>query len=285
MKNSKFILNVDDFGMSTSVNKAVLEGYSYGMLKSASLIANGEAFDDAIYNIIPKCYDLGVGIHLNITSGYSLSNRLEFITDKSGKFCYSFAEILKKAYSKHNEEFLKEIETEFRLQIEKIKSKTEVTHIDSHNHIHSIPIIFEIVCKLAKEYGITQIRTHFEKFYLVPDIRKHLNKKILSNILKNFIFSLFTLLNEVTADKYKLKTNDYLIGIIYSTMTDALTVSYGLNNVKFNNITVEAIIHPRRYEEGLVDNYFSEFLITKNKKLKNKIEKIGFDITNYVKKD
>ena len=52
----------------------------------------------------------------------------------------------------------------------------------------------------------------------------------------NILLGYFTLHNEATVEKYELKTNDYLIGIIYSTMTDALTVSYGLNKVKFNNI-------------------------------------------------
>ena len=44
----KFILNADDFGLSKDLNRAVLEGYQAGLLKSASLVANGEAFDEAI---------------------------------------------------------------------------------------------------------------------------------------------------------------------------------------------------------------------------------------------
>ena len=43
----KFILNADDFGMSKAYNRAVLEGYESGILKSTSLTANGEAFEEA----------------------------------------------------------------------------------------------------------------------------------------------------------------------------------------------------------------------------------------------
>jgi len=64
MSDKKFILNADDFGMSEAFNRAVLEGYSSGILKSASLVANGDAFNEAWKNVIPSCPNLGVGVHL-----------------------------------------------------------------------------------------------------------------------------------------------------------------------------------------------------------------------------
>ena len=68
-------------------------------------------------------------------------------------------------------------------------------------------------------------------------------------------------------------------------MMEALTVSYGVKAIKYDNVVVEALIHPKRYDEGFVDNHFEEYLLTKNKKLKEKIEKLGFEITNYVEKE
>ena len=64
-------------------------------------------------------------------------------------------------------------------------------------------------------------------------------------------------------------------------MMSSLAISYGLMAIKENNITAEALIHPCRYDNGTIDNHFEEFQITKNLKLKEKIEKIGFEITNY----
>ena len=55
MGNKKFILNADDFGMSKAFNRAVLEGYHNGFLTSASLCANGKAFNAAVNEIIPEC--------------------------------------------------------------------------------------------------------------------------------------------------------------------------------------------------------------------------------------
>ena len=281
----RFILNADDFGLSKAHNRAVLEAYQAGLLKSASLMANGEAFEEAVTSVIPQCPDLGVGIHLNVIEGKSLCTDIVSLTSSEGVFNNSYIQLLIKAYNPKDTEFLPQLEREFRRQIEKVMSKTSVSHIDSHVHVHSIPRIFEMVCRLAKEYGIKQVRTQFERPYIVPDLKKHLTLKYPINLIKLMLLDLFTVFNEAQIHHYELKTNDYLIGVIYTSMMDALTVSYGVKPIKYDNVTVEALIHPCRYEDGTVDSHFYEFLLTKNKKLKEKIESLGFEITNYVEKE
>lgn len=285
MSGKKFILNADDLGLSKSINKAVHEAYSYGLLKSTSLVANGEAFEDAVENVISECPELGVGIHLNITEGKSICKDLETLTDKNFSFNNSYLQLLIKAYNPKEVNFLAEVEREFRRQIETVMSKTKVTHIDSHEHIHSIPKIFDIVCRLAKEYGIKQVRTHFEKYYLVPDLQKHFNINFYKNFLRVAFLGFLAVFNEAIIHQYKLKTNDYLIGLIYDKMIDALTIAYGVLAINRKNIIVEAIIHPSRYDDGTVNNRFNEYLLTKNKKLRAKIENLGFEITNYAEEN
>ncbi len=285
MADKKFILNADDFGMSDAYNRAILEGYSSGILKSASLVANGEAFEEAWKNVIPACPDLGVGIHLNVIEGKSLCLGLDRLTDEEGNFNNSYAQLLLKSLNKKDTAFMEQLEKEFRAQIEEVMKHTKVTHIDSHVHVHSIPPIFELVCRLAKEYGIKQIRSQYEKPYMVPDVFKHLNMKYPVNLIKVMLLNFFTLINESKVQKYELNTNDYLIGVAYTSMMNSLTVSYGLMAIKYDKVTVEALIHPCRYEDGTIDNHFAEFQITKNLKLKDKIEKLGYEITNYAQKD
>ena len=41
-------------------------GYVNGFLSSASLCANGDAFDNAVNDVLPDCPNLSVGVHLNI---------------------------------------------------------------------------------------------------------------------------------------------------------------------------------------------------------------------------
>ena len=114
MKN--FILNADDFGLTKEFNNAVLEGYKNGFLKSASLCVNGDAFTDAVSNIIPQCPNLGVGVHLNIMEGKALT-ACNLLTDGKGFFNSNYLSLILNSYRK---KILKQIEVEFRAQIEKV---------------------------------------------------------------------------------------------------------------------------------------------------------------------
>lgn len=273
--SKKFILNADDFGMSNAFNKAVLEGYNFGILKSCSLCANGEAFDEAVTDIVPKCENLSVGVHLNIIEGMSLTNP-SMLTDEKGIFNNGYASIILKSM---NKKFLEQVEKEFRAQIEKIRAHIKVDHIDSHVHTHAIPNIFKLTVNLAKEYNIPYIRTQYEKPYFVPDIKKHLNLKYPPNILKIILLSTFTAMNRNVLKKSSLKTNDYLIGVGYTGMMDDMSIEYGLKNLP-KNCVAEALIHPCDFE-NIHDSHYTEFLITQSEELKNKIQKAEIEIINH----
>ena len=176
--------------------------------------------------------------------------------------------------------FIKDVETEFRAQIEKVQEKTKIDHIDSHVHTHAIPQIFKLVVKLAKEYDIPYVRTQFEKPYFVPDIKKHLSFKYLVNILKIILLNTFTLINKCCLKNSGLKTNDYLIGVGYTGMMDSKTVEYGLKVLK-NNFIAEALIHPCEYSSEITDNHSIEFSITQDTDLKNKIQNMDIEIVSH----
>lgn len=276
MENKKFILNADDFGMSKAFNRAVLEGYHNGFLTSASLCANGKAFNAAVNEIIPECPNLGIGIHLNIMEGRSLT-KAPMLTNKRGKFNNSYLKLMLKS---NDHQFLEQIEYEFRTQIETVMNYTKVDHIDSHVHTHAIPNIFKLTAKLAKEYKIPYIRTQHEEMYFVPSVKKHLNFKYPPNILKILLLNGFSKINKKTALEYGLKTNDYLLGVGYTGLMDSMTVEYGLKAIE-ENCLVEALIHPCNYAASRQNQHYREFLITQNKSLKDKINRLGFEITNY----
>lgn len=281
MSNKKFILNADDFGLSNAFNMAVLEGYNNGFLTSASICANGEAFDSAVNEIIPECPQLGIGVHLNIIEGHALQNftKTSLLTDLEGKFKNGY---LKMIYSANNQNFLEQVELEFRTQIEKVLSYTKVDHLDSHVHVHAIPKIFELTCKLAKEYNINQVRTQYENFYLIPEVKKHLNINYPVNILKVALLNFFTTKNKQVIKDYGLKTNDYLIGVGYTGMMNDKTLEFGLAAIK-EDAVVEALIHPCQFSDAKLqtNQHQIEFNITQNKDLKDKIQRLGFEIGNY----
>lgn len=273
LSNKKFILNADDFGMSMAFNKAVLDGYHTGFLTSTSLCANGDEFETAVNEIIPECPNLGIGIHLNIIEGKSLVTKENFTNG-----------YLKLIHLSQNKDFLAETEKEFRAQIEKVLNHTKASHVDSHVHTHGIPNLFELTCKLAKEYDINQVRTQFEKFYFVSDFSKHLNINYPPNILKIILLNSFTLKNRAKIKEFGLKTNDYLIGVGYTGLMDDKTIYEGLEQIDDEECVVEALIHPCNFGEDVdrsEKQRQKEFMITQNMDLKDKIQRLGFEITNY----
>ncbi len=272
MSEKKFILNADDFGLSQYHNQAVLEGYVNGFLTSASICANTDAFDSAVNDVLPDCEKLSIGVHLNIIEGKSLT-KCTHLTDKTGKFNKSYLYLL---LNSHNNNLMKEIEQEFRAQIERVKSCAMVDHIDSHVHIHSIPKIFELVCKLAKEFDIPYVRTQHEKPFFVPSLKKNLNFKLPINLIKLVLLNYLTLKNKKIIKKYNLKTNDYLVGVTYTSMMDQDAIRSALLKIE-NSAIVECLVHPQKSSY----NYNKEFEILKDINLKESILKMGFNLTNY----
>lgn len=267
----KFILNADDFGLNKYTNRAVLEGCINGFLTGASICANTDAFDSAINDILPDCSNLSIGVHLNIVEGKSLT-KCNIITNSKGEFNKGYLYFL---LNRNNQKLLDEIEVEFRAQIEKVKSVTEIDHIDSHVHIHSIPQIFELVCRLAKEYNIEYVRTQYEKPFLVPSFIKNFNHKFPINLVKLLLLNYFTKINRKTVKKYGLSTNDYIVGVTYTSMMDSDVIKSALSVID-ENVTIECLIHP--YKSDLVQK---EFDILTDNDLKEFIIKNGFEIVGF----
>lgn len=273
MTGKKFVLNADDLGLSKNIDRGVIDGYNSGVLKSASLCANGETFEAVINEILPECPELCVGVHLNIIEGKALSDpdKIPLLVNKDGFFNNGWIQLLSKS---KNKEFLEQVEIEFRAQTERICAHFQPAHIDSHVHTHGIPNIFEIACKIASEYNIPYVRTQFEKPYITPFLGKHLNLKYPINQIKVILLNGFTLKNRQTLEKYpNLKTNEFLVGVSYTGLMDNSTVEYGLK--AFDDVLVECLIHPYYGEKP------DEYWITQNKDMKYRIEAMGFEFTTY----
>src|SRR5215469_7320990 len=61
----RVIINADDFGLTSSISRGIIEGYSSGMVTSASIIASGEGFEEAC-ELARHNPDLDLGVHLTL---------------------------------------------------------------------------------------------------------------------------------------------------------------------------------------------------------------------------
>ena len=264
----KIIINADDFGYSKENNEAIKLGYEAGIITSTSLISNLEGFDNAVFEILPQIPAIDIGFHFNIIEGKSLKNQ-PMLCDKNGYFNNSYLQLILKS---NNKNFIKQIEIEFREQIEKVLKHCKISHIDSHVHTSTIPNIHKLITKLAKEYNIKYLRNPYEKPYIV--LNKSFNLNFPINILKNILLNSFSLIN-----KKEIKTNDYFIGVLYTGMMNEETIINGLKKIKKENSITEIIFHPT-IDKSKSNNY-KEFLITQNQSFKEELKKLDFELTNY----
>ena len=253
------IINADDFGLTSELNESVLNGYQKGILTQSSIVANGAAFEEAV-KIALGCKKLAIGVHLNTYEGKSLT-QCSKLTDDNGFFNKSFIQTYICSY---DDEFLKQIETEWDAQIQKIiNSGIMPSHLDSHVHYHAIPSLFKIAVKLAKKYDIKNIRTQREKFYVCK-----INRAFFINVIKNILLNFFTFINKKNIE---INTNEYLVGVLYTSMMNSICVEKGLK-VLPNNYFTEVLIHPKKNSE--YDLLFEE-------KLKEFIKREKIILTNY----
>lgn len=156
-----FIINADDFGLDIGTNLAIIEAFKENLCSSTTIITNGEAFKEAIY--LAKKYDLQnkIGVHINLVEFVPLTSKIR----ENRLFCTSEGIFHSDWRIKYNngiilDKITKElVVTEINAQIQRLfNSGINPTHIDSHRHIHTIPGISQIICMVAKRYGINKIR-------------------------------------------------------------------------------------------------------------------------------
>jgi hopanoid biosynthesis associated protein HpnK len=163
----RLIINADDFGLTAGVNRAIVEAHEHGVVSSATLMANGQAFDEAA-KLAGSRPRLGVGCHIVLVDGVPLVRNAATHTLIDGGVAGAprFREGIGKfaALALLGRLAPDEIEAEATAQIRKLQSAgIAVTHLDSHKHTHMFPHVFRPVLRAAKACGVTAIRNPFER--------------------------------------------------------------------------------------------------------------------------
>lgn len=159
----RLIINADDFGLTLGINRAIEQLHKANALTSATLMATGQAFEDAV--VIAKSNpSLGVGCHVVLTDGVPVSRpeSIPTLVGPDGKrFRPSLIDFINALLrGKINEE---EIEREAGAQIQKLQNAgIHVTHVDTHKHTHLFPAVAGPLLRVLERTGITAIRNPFE---------------------------------------------------------------------------------------------------------------------------
>ena len=246
----KIIINADDFGLTKDISESIIEIYKKGNLSSTSLLVNTPGTDYAI-ELAKNNLGLGVGLHFNITEGKSISGQ-STLTNSKGFF-------LNKSQINFGVLFNKikpcEIKYELESQYNYLKNKgLNITHIDSHQHIHMNPKIFKIIANFAKSKSIN-IRIAF------PQIIKRKNGKYnLNKLLKQLVLQLASKINANYAKKISLKFNHSFNSIFDFHPFNFPCESDYYQLVKISNSNLhELMIHVYEISDELKEFYGDEF--------------------------
>lgn len=141
----QLIVNADDFGFTRDVNAGIVEAHRSGILTSTTLMANGDAFNDAV-RLARDTPTLDIGCHLVLIQGRALTTGQRF-PDTPAQVVWR---ILRGGF---------DVYAELRAQIEKIiAGGIRPSHLDSHKHAHVVPGVFRAVVRLAAEFQIPFVR-------------------------------------------------------------------------------------------------------------------------------
>jgi hopanoid biosynthesis associated protein HpnK len=159
----RLIVNADDFGFTSGVNRAIVEAHSRGIVTSATLMANGPAFAEAA-DLATTVPGMSVGCHVVLIDGQPVLGVNQISTLTNGHSTQNFRNGLKTfaahaIVSRLNPE---EIEAEATAQIRKIQAAgISVSHIDTHKHTHVFPSVLRPLLRAASACGVRALRNPF----------------------------------------------------------------------------------------------------------------------------
>lgn len=220
----KLVINADDFGYSTEINRAIIQFVTANKVSSTTAMANAPAFEQAAIESRewPHC---SFGLHLVLTEFFSLSRHPALLDAGVVDENWEFTGEQRLLSIKPGLALINAVVDEWSAQYTRaIDCGMQISHVDSHQHVHTIPWLFPALKLFQRKHSISTIRTtkNLYSYLELPSSRKLvLFKKIWHLALRNAI---------------RTKTTDYF------TSFDSFLTLMKTNSVPAG--TLEVMCHP-----------------------------------------
>lgn len=152
------VVTADDVGLHPGMTLGALKAHDDGIVTACSVVANGRAFEAALDPLRDRP-QLDVGIHLTLVGERPLAppERVPSLIGRNGRFLRDFRAFTWRYLA--GGIAAAEVEEELRRQIERLLGAgLQAVHANSHQHLHVLPRVFEIVLRIAEEYRIPFVR-------------------------------------------------------------------------------------------------------------------------------
>ncbi|HLN62643.1 MAG TPA: ChbG/HpnK family deacetylase, partial [Symbiobacteriaceae bacterium] len=125
------IVNADDFGLSESVSRGIIAAHRQGILTSTTFMTNFP-WAPEMAPMLAEAPSLGVGVHLNLTTGEPVlaPEQVPTLVDGRGRFVKSMLHLLTRVE-------MSQVRAEWSAQVEKgIQLLGRLpTHLDTHRYL------------------------------------------------------------------------------------------------------------------------------------------------------
>lgn len=155
-RGALLIVNADDYGYFRCVSEGIADAHRHGVLNATAVLANLSRFEDDL-PLLKSLPDLDVGAHLNFTTGRPLSKTL---SDKLSRYEGEFPSKIELVRLLAGRSIsAQDVADEWRLQIERcVDAGLDIRFLNSHEHMHMLPGLFQATEQLARAFNINHIR-------------------------------------------------------------------------------------------------------------------------------
>ncbi|MBD2136924.1 hopanoid biosynthesis-associated protein HpnK [Anabaena sp. FACHB-1237] len=270
------IINADDFGFSDSVNTAIVQAHTQGILTSTSLMVTGNAADNAI-SLAKNYPNLGVGLHLVLVCGKSVlpPTKIPHLVDFQGNFSDDPTQA--GLHYQFNQNAQQELRLEIRAQLERFRdSGLQLSHVDGHLHLHVHPVILNILTELAPEFNIKYIRLPSEELSKNLKIDK---SNLVNKMLWFLVFGQLRRYGEKLLTNHNINFANRVYGLL---QTGNINENYLLGLIpQINAELVEIYAHPDTENTNINPGGTTELAALLSEKVKEKLTASDFQLINY----
>ena len=258
----------DDYGVSVEGNCRIENCLENGVLNKISVLPNGETSD---FKKRLSAKEAMISLHINLVEGCPLSNPtdIDLLVTEKGYFKHSFIGLLLCSISPKRKELKKQIYREIQSQIEfwkKAMGENISVSIDSHQHTHMIPLVFNTLMQVIKDEGLKVEYMRIPDEPILPYILKpslYFDYKPVG-LIKQWLLKFFAFIGRKELKKSKIRTA-YFMGVMFSGRMNEARIKKLLPGymklAKKNNKDIELGFHPGYIKDGesLIDGSRQDF--------------------------
>lgn len=288
----QLIVNADDFGLTSGVNRGIVEAHRDGVVSSTTLMAsaNEGAFREAV-EMARALPGLSVGCHVVLVDGAPVSppgavdTLLAIRSGEPENFYSSLSAFAARATMGGFDR--EQLVLEISAQIRKIQAAgIEVSHLDSHKHTHIFPEILRAMLRAAKICGVPAIRSPFVPMKAIMAQHFAGRRALLKRYGQVRILNTFAGTFRRQTSRAGLRAPDGVIGVIETGSMDGILLRQALEGLPEGSW--ELVCHPgyadddlRAVRTRLVESRERERILLISLELKDFLEKQKIRLISY----